>query len=156
LRSFSAIALSGELAIEWRILPWCKGSAAKATLDIFEHWRQAQPLSATSREHAQILERILDFISEHGSSRFSDHEGESRVVNRAGYWKDERNSRIYLFTAKVKEATKGFDFKRVIRALDDTGAFFKVGTNQRALTTRIPGENRTQSLYWINPEKLTT
>jgi putative DNA primase/helicase len=83
LRSFSAIALAGELAIEWRILPWCKGSAAKAALDIFEHWRQAQPESATSREHAQILERILDFISEHGSSRFSDHEGEIRVVNRA-------------------------------------------------------------------------
>jgi len=39
---------------------------------IFDHWKDAQPQSAKSREHAQILKRVADFIDVHGDSRFSD------------------------------------------------------------------------------------
>jgi putative DNA primase/helicase len=72
-----------------------------------------------------------------------------------GYWKGENGKRIYLFSSEgLKRATKGFDFKRVLRALHEAGAFYKTGASQTSVTTWIPGENRNEPLYWIDPEKL--
>jgi hypothetical protein len=59
-----------------------------------------------------------------------------------------------LFTAGgLKEATTGFEFKRVLKALEDAGALVKTGATQKSLSTRIPnGESK--DLYWIDPGKL--
>jgi putative DNA primase/helicase len=72
LRSFAVIALAGELAIEAKIFPWEPGSVTDATEELFKIWRANQPQSATSREHAQILGKISEFIEAHGDSRFSN------------------------------------------------------------------------------------
>src|SRR5262249_39046290 len=45
-RSFAIVALAGELATEWGILPWEKDSALVAAVEIFKHWKQTQPESA--------------------------------------------------------------------------------------------------------------
>ena len=164
---FALVALAGELAIAWGIFPWKEGSAQAAALVIFERWRAAQPQSAKSREHAQILKAIKDFIDTYLDSRFSNLEWtpttnkwgeviEPPVIrDRVGYWKDENTERIMLFTpAGLREATRQFDFGRVIQALDDANVFVKVGATQKTVTTRIVEEHRTIGLYWIDPAKL--
>jgi putative DNA primase/helicase len=170
-RSFALVGLAGELAIRWEIVFWEKGAAANAAAALFEVWRKSQPESSKSREHAQIIEAVRDAISIHGTSEFSDLEGgtrtlitpsgniveesQIRVINRMGYWKDKNAKRIYGFSSEgLKRATSRFDWKRVLKALEEAEAFVKSGSKQISVTTRIPGENRTDHLYWIDPEKL--
>ena len=71
-RGFGLAALAGELAIEWRIVPWEKDEALTSAITIFGHWRAAQPRSPRGKEHAQIAELIMDFVDKHGNSRFCD------------------------------------------------------------------------------------
>jgi putative DNA primase/helicase len=157
-RSFAVIALAGELAAKWGILPWEEGSALIASIEVFKHWKNTQPELAKSKEHTQILRCLSDFIDAHGNSRFLDinwsPNTDPLIRDQAGYFDDSSGSRIYLFTSGgLREATKGFDFKRVIQALDEAGAFAKVGANQKSLTTRIP-EGGCKDLYYIDPTKL--
>jgi putative DNA primase/helicase len=161
------------LAIHFGIVSWEKGSAESAAKALFEIWRKAQPQTQKSKEHAQILERVLDFINAHADSRFSDinwapfyHPQHGYVTNpqpiirdRAGYWEqcDPSSPRIYLFTSGgLKEATKGFPFKRVLKALDEAGAFTtkKGSKGEKAMLRTIPGENRQEDFYHIDPSQL--
>jgi putative DNA primase/helicase len=167
LRSFALIALAGELAIEVGILPWEPGSAQTGAKKLFETWRAAQPQSATSREHAQILKKICDFIEAHIDSRFSDInwtpsvngygtvDKERPVHNRAGYWEEIGGKKIVLFTSGgVREATQGFDFSRVLRALEEAGALYDTGSDgEKAKKRRLPGGGNAK-LYHVDPEKL--
>jgi len=165
-RCFALAALAGELATEAGVVPWEADDATSAALHVFDIWRDARETSVFGAEHFQILSRISDFIDAHSDSRFSDlnwtpgvnqygnFNDEPKIYNRAGYWDDSGNSRVYLFTnGGLKEATKGFEFGRVLKALEDAGAFAKKGANAKAISTRTP-DNRTPRLYWIDPEKL--
>jgi putative DNA primase/helicase len=172
---FAVVALSGELAIEWEIVPlkngscpgWTADDAKNAALKIFEDWKKAQPQSSRSREHAQILKRVSDFIDVNASSRFLDinwkpgvsryygkEEEEPVVRDQAGYFEDNGTDRIFLFTsAGLKAATPGFDFARVLRALEEAGAFTVQGTDEKAKQRRTP-DGRNPKLYHIDPAKL--
>jgi putative DNA primase/helicase len=160
-RVFTLVALAGELATEWGIVPWTTGDAKNAAVRVFDYWKDAQPQSAKSREHAQILKRVADFIDKHGDSRFSDIDWvagidrwEPSVRDRAGYWKDNSTSgRVFLFTSSgLKEACSGFDFSRVLRCLDEAGAFYEKGSTEKAKKRRTP-DDRDIKLYHIDPSK---
>jgi putative DNA primase/helicase len=168
-KSFAVAALAGELASQWKILPWVGNVALDAATKLFERWLANQPQIAASREHAQICKMITDFIDTHLDSRFSDVEAmpstdrwgkviEPPIIrDRAGYWQDEANGqRIILFTPSgLHEATRGYDWGRVLQALEEAGAFFKVGSTQKSVSRRIPGENnRVVSFYYVDIAKL--
>jgi len=138
---------------------WQEGSAESAAIDLFEKWRKAQPETQKSKEHAQILEKVKDAISTHGTSQFSDLDSDTRSVltaaGRMGYWKDINENRIFLFThGGLKRATKGYDSRRVLKALEEAGAFFKARPKQKSVCARIPSEKRIDAFYWIDPAKL--
>jgi putative DNA primase/helicase len=164
-------ALAGELAVEWNIVPWKKDDATRAAVKLFSHWRHVQPQSASSIEHAQILRQVSDFINRYGDSRFSNinwaaiTDKYGKVINeeplireRCGYWEesdDEEGGRVYLFNSGgLHEASSGFDFERVLDALDEAGAFTEKGTGgQRARKRRDPTKQPIK-LYHIDPAKL--
>jgi putative DNA primase/helicase len=159
-----------------------RDSAANAATKIFDYWKENHPSSKKNKEHDQILRCLADFIHAHANSRFLDinwkidnetDDNDSRtdketvakkqvryknplVREQVGYFDDSSGaSRIYLFTAGgLREATKGFDFKRVLQALEEADAFAKVGATQKTVTTRVP-EGGTKALYHIDPAKLT-
>jgi putative DNA primase/helicase len=132
-----------------------------------------QPDSIASKESAQILAKITDFIDTHATSRFSHlaggtrgfisnngeihQEADSKVINRAGYTFKENGSRLFGFTSSgLREAAKGYSLKRAVDAIQEANAFAKERKNgQKCVPTRIPGEDRVAGLYWINPEKLS-
>ena len=64
---------------------------------------------------------MRDFIDRHGESRFSPidaHESQPLVQDRAGWWRKVEDGRVYMFTAGgLREASQGFDFRRVLGAL---------------------------------------
>jgi putative DNA primase/helicase len=115
---FGLLALAGELATEYGITGWPVGAATTAMAEGFKAWQASR--GSGNNERQQILEQVSGFIERHGDSRFSngDSTDESQIYNRAGWWKDSSEGRIYLFSAAgLREALKGFDYKRALDVL---------------------------------------
>ena len=179
-RTFAAVALAGELATSAGLVPWqaatqppdySDSDAVNASVALFNRWREAREDSSSfGSEHAKIMRAISQFLEVHGDARFSDLnfapqtnpqnpaiKFEPRAIaNRAGYWDGSNyDHRIFLLNSSaLHEATKGFDFKRVLEALEQAEALVKKGTDSLAHPTYIPADGRTIRLYHIDPAKL--
>ena len=151
---FALLALAGETATEYGITGWPEGEAIKAASECFKLWRASR--GKGNDERRQIVEKISGFIERHGSGRFSDADAtdEAQIRDRAGWWKESGGDRDYLFTAEgMREALKGFDFKRGLDVLQEVGALATPGANgERAKFYRIGG--RGVKLYPIKADKL--
>ena len=152
---FALFALAGEVATEYGITGWPEGAAIQEAAVGFKAW-----LSLRGRgndERRQILERVSAFIERHGDGRFSNADSNADVLirDRAGWWRaDGCDGRLYLFNSDgLREALKGFDFKRALDTLEEADALPKPdGTGERAKPQRIGG--RPVRLYQINTDKL--
>ncbi|MGE0070992.1 MAG: DUF927 domain-containing protein [Thiomonas sp.] len=151
---FAMIALAGELATEYGLTGWGEGAATQAAIECFTLWRAAR--GRGNSERRQIVEQIAAFVSRHGDARFSDIASthDLPVRDRAGWWKDEGGSRIYLFTAEgMREALKGFDFKAALDSLEAQGVIPAAGADgKRTQWHRVNG--RAVRLYAVDGSKL--
>jgi len=154
-RTFAVCALAGELAVQWRIAPWTSGAATTAARHAFDLWRQRRGTNGQSAEHMAILRAVSEFIDRHAEGRFSNIDGSADIVrDRAGFWKQEFDRRLYLFTAAgLREALKGHDLDRALKALEAAGALASTDPGRRTKTTRTP-DARTPRLYHIDPDRL--
>lgn len=138
---FALLALAGELATEYGLTGWPEGEAVKAAVIGFNAWRSLR--GRGNDERRQIIQKVSDFIERHGDGRFSsaDATGENQTRERAGWWRDTQDGRLYLFTAEgMREALKGFDFKRALDELQACGAIPKPGADgKRAKPENIGG-----------------
>ncbi|GAB3471601.1 DUF927 domain-containing protein [Azotobacter salinestris] len=154
---FAVIALAGELAIAYGLLPWPTGTSLKDSQLLYREWLER--VGSGNAEDRQILAGIASFIERHGSSRFSDvnaSEVESRVFDRAGYWEIEPNRRLYLFNKSgLIEAAAGFGLARIVKALEAAGVLAKRDGDKKRHTKnyRLPGGGQAR-LYVIDPERL--
>lgn len=151
---FAMLALAGELATEYGITGWPEGAAIKAAAEGFKVWQSAR--GHGNDERRQILEQVSGFIARHGDSRFSDADradsDDTMRINRAGWWRDDGGERIYMFNAEgMREAVKGFDFKRALDVLQEAGALPN-SSGERIKSVRI--NKIQQRLYLVNPDKL--
>ncbi len=151
---FALVALAGEVATEYGITGWPEGAAIEAAVVGFKAWRSTR--GRGNDERRQILEQVAGFISLHGDSRFSSADAyetaDAMRINRAGWWRDDGLARVYLFNAEgLREAVKGFDFKRALDILQEVGAL-PATSGERAKAQRIGG--RLVRLYQIIADKL--
>ncbi|MTW22625.1 DUF927 domain-containing protein [Allochromatium palmeri] len=150
---FALIALAGELAIEWNIVPWISGEALDAAALAFKLWRENRGEGKT--ETQQILERILDFISKYADSCFSELDNPNNstyVRERAGWWRKNTNSdqRVYLFTsAGLQKAASGFDVSRISQALKESDWLVEHDLDKRSKKIRVEGQPT--NLYAVLP-----
>ncbi|AHF66010.1 DUF927 domain-containing protein [Pseudomonas cichorii] len=157
---FAVIALAGEMAIEYGLLPWAPGSALADCLLLYGEWLDR--VGSGNAEDRQILAGILDFIDKHGSSRFSDVDDpmpDTKVFNRAGYWEVIGTKRLYLFNKSgLVEAANGYGLSRVVKALEAAGVLAKRDTDRESRKTkkyRLPG-NGSARLYVVDAEAADT
>lgn len=148
-RTFALIALAGELATNYGVTGWQKGDAKAAAIECFKQWRQQRGTGST--EHKEILEKIRDFTERYGDTRFTTKSADSiPKADRAGWFDSFDGERVWLFTSGgLKEATKGYDIKRVILALKQAG-WLTVGSDGNQAKHKIRGE--TYNLYQIITE----
>lgn len=151
---FALLALAGEVATEYGVTGWPDGEAIKAAAEGFRVWRAMR--GKGNDERRQILETVSGFIERHGSGRFSDADAtcEAPIRDRAGWWKQSNGNREYLFTTDgMREALRGFDFKRALDVLQEAGALPAPGENgERAKVIRMAG--RSLRLYPVQADKL--
>jgi putative DNA primase/helicase len=143
-RAFALVGMAGELATDYGITGWHKNAAIDAALKCFAKWRNYRGNGAS--EDKAILESIKDFLDRNGDSRFSAKNITEYAmrINRAGWWYvDEDNSgRIYLFTsAGLKDASVGYDQKRVIEALTKAGWLRRDSEGHPKTQYKIQGRN---------------
>ncbi|MFG0323810.1 DUF927 domain-containing protein [Pseudomonas sp. zjy_15] len=155
---FSVIALAGEMAIAYDLLPWAPGTALADCQLLYGEWLSR--VGGGNAEDRQILAGILDFIDKHGSSRFSDVEDQTpdtKVFNRAGYWEVVGAKRLYLFNkSALTEAAHGHGLARVVKALEGAGALAKHDTDRDSRRTkkyRLPAGGSAR-LYVIDPDAM--
>jgi putative DNA primase/helicase len=152
---FALIGLAGELATQYGVTGWPVGDAVKAAAHAFKLWQAGR--GKGNDERRQIADRLRGFIERHGDARFSniDFTGDTQYVrDRAGWWRTNGDGRVYLFTAEgMREALKGFDFKRALDVLQELGALPASGADgKKSRFIRVGGMG--SRLYPINPEKL--
>lgn len=68
-RRCALIALAGELAIEWDILPWSAGEAKRAARQVLAWWLERRGGTGSEEDH-QHVKAIRSFLVEYGTSRF--------------------------------------------------------------------------------------
>ncbi len=157
---FAVLALAGELATDYGITGWTSGDAIAAAAVGFAAWQALRGGGQQNNsESGQIIDRLASFIERHGDSRFSDADSDddqhaAMVRDRAGWWRTGTDGRAYLFTSDgLKEALKGFDFKRALDALQAVGIIEAPGENgERAKSLRIRG--RAMRLYAVDPSNI--
>lgn len=147
--------MAGELATQYGVTGWPVGDAINAAAHAFQRWQAMR--GKGNNESKQIADKVQGFIQRHGDARFSnaDYTGDTPAVrDRAGWWRDGDGGREYLFTAEgMREALKGFDFKRALDVLQEVGALPAPGADgKRARFYRFGGVGA--KLYPISPEKL--
>jgi putative DNA primase/helicase len=165
-RNLAAVALAGELAIEYGVFPFPAGTVRAAVRKIFDGYLPPRTNGvAKNNEHDDIIASIRDFLDTHGPARFApiiigtmmDKLNHPRpVINLAGYWEVKEGKKYYLLTpAGLKEASKGRTTKRVTKALDEQNAFYDKGSGGETPKSRRTGYGTEQKkLYHIDYEKL--
>ncbi|MCW5600149.1 DUF927 domain-containing protein [Nitrosomonas sp.] len=139
---FALVTLAGELATEYRLTGWNEGAALDAAVIGLQAWQSIRGKGNSERH--QILEQVSDFISRHGDSRFSNadslnYDNLLMIRDRAGWWRDNNDSRVYLFTSSgLREALRGFDFTRALDVLQESGVLqVPESGKERAKPTRV-------------------
>jgi putative DNA primase/helicase len=152
---FALIGLAGELATQYGVTGWPVGDAVKAAAHAFKLWQAGR--GKGNDERRQIADKVRGFIERHGDARFSnaDYTGDTQPVrDRAGWWRSNGDGREYLFTADgMREALRGYDFKRALDVLQELGALPAPGADgKRARFYRVGGTGA--KLYPVTHENM--
>ena len=152
---FAIIALAGEMAITYDLLPWATGSALTDCQLLYVEWLSR--VGSGNAEDRQILSSVSDFIAKHGDSRFTnvnDQTPDTKVHNRAGFWELSMGKRLYLFNKPaLTEAAHGYGFNRVIKALEGAGALGRRDIGRNTKNYRLPGGGQAR-LHVVDQEAL--
>jgi len=159
---FALFALAGELAIEYGVLPWPKGSVIEAAHIAFDAWRVGR--SGGNSERHQVLQALAAFLDRHGDSRFSvlnvsrDQANVMRI-NRAGWFEHcEELGRIYLFTGDgLQEALTKFDWNNAMEVLRQAEVIPDMSLDangKRRYSTRKYIEGRRMRVYRVFADTL--
>ncbi len=131
-KTLKIIAMAGELASKYNIVPWEQGWATAAATEALEVWSDYHDTSddveveTASIEESELIKQVERYIRQHEQSRFTKREqgpGElfASVQNHAGWYDiDYDGSKIYYLNSfGFTEAIKGFDRKPAIKQLID-------------------------------------
>ncbi len=154
---FALIAVAGEMARGFGILPWKDQEANNAAFICYNAWLSERG-GIGSHEVREGIRAIRSFIESNGASRFNDidNSGE-KVINRAGFKRsvnggDETEFLIFprVFKGEVLSGSK--NDKAIIRQAIDLGLIKPDGQGKNSVSVRINGLGQ-QRFYCITLSK---
>lgn len=161
---FALIAAGGEIATDAGITGWSKGEATESARQCFNAWLESFGMIGNHEERA-ILAHVKGFFEANGSSRFESYhpvynaQNEpiiQKVINRAGYFKEEKGSKRYLvFPEQFRtEICKGYDHRQVSKILVTAGILVIASDKRPDKLCRVPSIEKPIRMYEINAEIL--
>lgn len=141
-RRFGLIAAAGELAIELGIFPWPAGEASGACATILHQWMKGRG-GVGSAEDREAIAKVRGFLEMHGGSRFEPVDADEdapRIHNRAGFWRNVKDTREYLFLSETwkNEVCAGLDARRVAKVLADRGLLVRDSGGKNSISVNLP------------------
>jgi len=141
-RRFGLIAAAGELAIRLNVLPWPVREANAACTTVFRQWLAGRG-GTGSAEDRDAIAKVRGFLEMHGGSRFESIDADEdapRIINRAGFWRETKDGREYLFLAETwkAEVCAGMDASRVAKVLAANGMLRKDSGGKNSVTVTLP------------------
>ncbi|MSP28732.1 MAG: hypothetical protein EXR80_10150 [Methylococcales bacterium] len=139
-KRFGLLALAGELATEYSITGWQPEQATAGVYECFKKWRES--FGGGDLEDRQVLQSVKDFIDRFRDVRFTDvsSEYDTKVNDRAGYWKNTDNGRAYLFNNHaLTEALTSYGLKRGVEILKKHG-WLEYDSGHNTKPVRINGK----------------
>lgn len=171
---FALVAVAGELARAFGIVPWPEGAAMEAARRCFAGWIEERGGTGAA-EIADAVNRLRSFLEAHGSARFEPWKRDPRravVINRAGFVKrgeedpetgDPMGPPVFhIFPGTwTKEIMAGLDLCSVNAALVASGVII-TDKDGKPQTSHSPSAHvgktgksgTTLRLYQINPDFL--
>jgi uncharacterized protein (DUF927 family) len=148
---FGLIAVAGELATAFGIVPWREGAAREAAAWALKQWIELRG-GMESAEARHAIEAVRLFIERHGEARFEPAEGADArpVANRAGYRKGAGAEREWWVLPEVWriEVCAGQDAQFVCRTLLSKG-MLRTQSEGLQCNVRVVGSNRTLRAYVV-------
>jgi len=147
---FALVAMAGELATDYAVVPWESGDALAAAIWGYHAWRGQHGSGQT--EDRQILDGIREFIERHGDSRFSSTAANTTIRERAGYTENHGDVVVYLFNnSALHEAAGSYETRRIIDALEAAGWLAeREDASKRRVRRKINGQQ--VRLYAVSPD----
>jgi uncharacterized protein (DUF927 family) len=126
---FSAIAMAGELAAEFGILPWQAGSATKAAAEMLDRWVKGRGGAKDPQEITAGIDQVRKKIAAFGDGRFAhaDRHAMSKddrpVTDRLGWFRGAGQDQRWLILPTVFRDVfcEGFDHTVIREALHAYG-----------------------------------
>ena len=162
-RRCALVAVAGELATRWGILPWAAGEAEAAAAAMLAAWMLRRPGGAGSAEAAAMLEQVRRVLLAHEAARFTtlvkDNEGrwyelapERPVVNRLGWIKREGERVEWLIAAEAWRGEvcgpAGLDPTATARCLAERG-FLRRDGRHLTVNGSIPGHGKMRCYHIV-------
>jgi putative DNA primase/helicase len=148
---FALVAVGGELAQRYGIVPWQPGQAIAAVGKCFIDWLHARG-GHDAAEDRDGMDKVCSFLLANGEARFIPAwEGTQSVTTRdlAGYRKRvDEGWDYYVTTTAWKEVCAGLDPRRTAAMLKHKGYLASGEGGHLAESVRVPGNGK-RRLYHI-------
>lgn len=150
-RRFALVAVAGELAGSFGLVPWPDNEAAHAAARCFKDWLSTRG-GAGSHEAQEGIAAILDFISRHGNSRFQnmDNGNDEKIHDRAGWKRRNDNGEYeYLVTRETLQSEiigGSHNAQGIIKAAIETGLIIPDSEGKTTRSVTLPGFGRKRVL----------
>jgi putative DNA primase/helicase len=159
-RRFASLAVAGELAIEYGVLPLDKEEIYNTIKACFNEWLETRE-STDNIEQKKIISQIKNYLERYGSSKFitldacGDETLAPKPIDRIGY-KQEYNGvyHYYVFPESYKnELCKGLDYRQVTKLLAKLNYINQDHQGKNQISKNLPGLGKVR-VYHINPSIL--
>jgi putative DNA primase/helicase len=151
---FALVAVGGELAQVYGIVPWQPNEAIEAAGRCFEDWLRARG-GHDAAEERDGIEQVRSFILSNGMSRFIpawEGDRDTRIHPRevAGFRQKVGDGWDYFVTTSAwkEEVCRGFDSKRLAATLAQRGLLDAPDATRRAKSLTVPGHGKLR-LYHV-------
>lgn len=148
-RRFALVAVAGELAGSFGVVPWPDKEASNAAAQCFKDWLVARG-GVGSHEVQDGIREILTLIEKHGNSRFQDMDNTAEKVHDRVGWKRsigdnvEYLMRMETFQSEILEGSR--NVKSVIKAAIEVGLILPDKDGKATRPVRLPSLGQTRVL----------
>lgn len=153
-RRFALAAVAGELATDWNLTGWPKGTAVAAAQACFDAWLAARG-GRGNLEPKQVIAQVRAFFEQHGEARFTPWDGdhERPTQRRVGYWREQDGGRWYyvLPEAMKGEILAGLNTRDAQRVLLDVGILHADSDGKATRSERLPTFGKNTRCYVVKP-----
>jgi len=153
---FAIMAMAGEMAIEYGVLPWKPGTALQACQQLYGEW--VARVGSGNAEDRKILIALSEYLDTYGDAKFADitfnNPANGGAHELSGYYRVEEGNRLYmLYAAALKKAVPNFGPDRVCLALKEAGALITQSDGRNQKVVSIPNKGKAR-MYNIDYEKV--